>query len=50
VADKKVIATLAKADIEKFKVGVNLYFEGEVTFNNKGYWYKFRPLRANLTN
>jgi len=50
VADKKVNATVAKADIEKFKVGVNLYFEGEVTFNNKGYWYKFRPLRANLTN
>lgn len=50
VADKKVIATLAKADIEKFRVGVDLYFEGKVTFNNKGYWYDFRALRANLTN
>ena len=49
VADKKVSATLAKAELEKFKVGVNLFFEGEVTFNNKAYWYNFRPLWANLT-
>lgn len=50
VADKKVSTTLAKAHLERFKVGVNLYFEGEVTFNNKGYWYNFKSMWANLIN
>lgn len=50
VENKKVSATLAKADLEKFKVGVNLNFEGEVTFNNKSYWYNFKTMWANLTN
>ena len=50
VSDKKVSVTVAKEQFLKFKVGIDIYFEGQVTFNNKGYWYGFRALRANLTN
>lgn len=50
VMDRRVSAALAKADLRKFQVGVNFYFEGSVSFNNKGYWYNFKSLRANLTN
>lgn len=50
VTNKKVSAVLAKADLERFQLGVNFDFEGEVTFNNKAYWYKFRYLWANLTS
>ena len=50
VADKKVSVAVAKEQFLKFKVGIDIYFEGQVTFNNKGYWYGFRALRANLTN
>lgn len=50
VTAKQVSVTVAKEQFLKFKVGVDIYFEGQVTFNNKGYWYNFRALRANLTN
>ena len=42
VAEEKVSTVVAKADLEKFKVGTQLNFEGRVSFNNKGYWYNFR--------
>lgn len=42
VTEEKVSTVVAKADLEKFKVGTQLNFEGRVSFNNKGYWYNFR--------
>ena len=50
VTAKKVSTVVAKADIEKFKVGARLNFEGRVSFNNKGYWYNFRRESATLVS
>ena len=50
VTAKKVSTVVTKADIEKFKVGAQLNFEGRVSFNNKGYWYNLRREWATLVS